>query len=212
MTTQTILEIFGWAGSLLIVASLMQARVLKFRWMNFAGAFIATIYNAIIEVWPFAFMNLAITIIDAYWLRRLYRERDDASVYRALPVAPDDTYLQHLLDIHADDIAKQRADFKALPLDGEERTVFLLVNGDEAIGVVSLTDAGGGVGRIDLDWVKERFRDFSPGEFVYRESSVLADAGFSRVELPDGEGLDETYLTKVGFVKDGDRWVREVSV
>ncbi|WP_061961332.1 hypothetical protein [Demequina flava] len=211
MTTQTVLEIFGWVGSILIVASLMQARVLKFRWMNFIGAFIATIYNGLIEVWPFAFMNLAITIIDAYWLRRLYRERDDATVYRALPVQPDDTYLQHLLGVHAEDITKQRSDFHALPLDDEKRTVFMLVNGDEAIGVVSLTDAGDGVGRIDLDWVKERFRDFSPGEFVYRESSVLADAGFSRVEMPHGEGLDTTYLEKVGFVRNGDRWVREVA-
>ncbi|WP_062077280.1 hypothetical protein [Demequina globuliformis] len=211
MTTQTVLEIIGWTGSLLIVASLMQARVLKFRWMNFAGALIATIYNGIIEVWPFAFMNLAITIIDIYWLRRLYRERNDATVYRALPVSADDSYLQHVLAFHAEDIARHRADFRALPLDGERRTVFLLVNGDEAIGVVSLTDAGDGTGRIDLDWVKQRFRDFSPGEFVYKESSVLADAGFSRVEMPHSESLDSTYLTKVGFVREGDRWVRTVS-
>ncbi len=206
-----VLEIIGWIGSLLIVASLMQARVLKFRWMNFAGAFIATIYNGIIEVWPFAFMNLAITLIDAYWLRRLYRERSDATVYRALPVEANDTYLQHVLSIHHDDIAEHRPDFEALPLDGDKRTVFLLVNGDEAIGVVAVADAGDGVGRIDLDWVKERFRDFSPGEFVYRESSILADAGFSSLEMPAHEGEDAAYLTKVGFHRDGQRWVREVA-
>ena len=34
------LEIIGWTGSVLVVVSLMQARVLRFRWMNFAGSVI----------------------------------------------------------------------------------------------------------------------------------------------------------------------------
>ena len=69
--------IFGWIGSILVVWSLMVSRVLRFRWMNFAGAFIATIYNGVIQLWPFFAMNLAITIIDAYWIYKLTHERHD---------------------------------------------------------------------------------------------------------------------------------------
>ena len=38
MSTRVILEIFGWIGSGLIVLSLAQARVWRFRVMNFIGA------------------------------------------------------------------------------------------------------------------------------------------------------------------------------
>ncbi|WP_084079456.1 hypothetical protein [Demequina sp. NBRC 110057] len=212
---QTVLEAFGWAGSLLVVASLMQARVLRFRWMNLSGAVIATIYNAVIGVWPFAFMNLAITVIDIYWLWRLYRERHDAAVYRVLAVDADNAFLRHVLDVHGEDIATHAPGFDveadAGTAAGGTRHTFLVVRGDEAVGVVAVTDEGAGRGRVDLDWVKERFRDFTPGEFVYRESGALADAGFSRLEVVPRAGEDGDYLRRVGFTMAGERWARAVT-
>src|SRR5690554_442124 len=177
MDTNLVLEAIGWIGSILVVASLMVARVLRFRWMNLAGAAIATLYNAIIEVWPFAFMNLAITIIDIYWLWRLYREARHTGTYHVLPVRLGDAYVQEVMRIHADDIAEHAPDFTATTDDA--RVAFLVTRGDEAVGIVAVRDLGDGTGRVELDWVKERFRDFSPGEHVYRESQVLTDAGFT---------------------------------
>ena len=212
---QTLLEVIGWAGSLLIVTSLMQARVLRFRWMNLVGAVLATGYNAAIGVWQFAFMNLAITVIDIYWLTRLYRERHDAAVYQVLPVDADNAFLRHLLDVHRGDIAAHAPWFDvaadAGTAAGGSRHTFLVVRGDEAVGVVAVTDVGGGVGRVELDWVKERFRDFTPGEFVYRESDVLRTAGFDRLEIAPRDELDEEYLRRVGFTMHGDRWARPVA-
>ncbi|MFP7696353.1 hypothetical protein [Trueperella sp. LYQ143] len=72
--TRTILEIFGWTGSLMVICSLILASQVKFRWYNLIGSLIATIYNAILAVWPFMAMNAAIVLIDAYWLWRLDRE------------------------------------------------------------------------------------------------------------------------------------------
>ena len=36
--TRTVLEIIGWVGSALVIVSLAQARVLRFRVLNLAGA------------------------------------------------------------------------------------------------------------------------------------------------------------------------------
>jgi hypothetical protein len=215
MNTQVVLEAIGWIGSILIVASLMQARVLRFRWMNLCGAAIATVYNGVIGVWPFAVMNLAITIIDIYWLTRLYREAHDDNVYRVLAVDADNAFLRHVMAEHSADIADHEP---AFDLDGDSGTAaggtrhtFLVVRGDEAVGVVAVRDTGAGVGLVELDWVKERFRDFTPGEFVYRRSSVLADAGFSRLEVAPHAATDRAYLTRVGFRADGDLLVRDVA-
>jgi hypothetical protein len=115
METELWFIAFGWIGSILVVWSLMVSRMLRFRWMNFWGALIATIYNGVIELWPFFAMNLAITVIDAYWIWKLTRERHDEDVYRVIPVAADDAFLQHVLSTHADSIAKEQPGFSAVP-------------------------------------------------------------------------------------------------
>lgn len=207
--TQTVLEVIGWIGSILIVWSLTQARVLRFRWMNLTGSVVATVYNAIIGVWPFAAMNAAIAVINIYWITRLYREAHSAAAYRVLAVQGDDAFVQQVIDVHADDIAAHHPGFDAGADAREGRSTFLVVRGDEAVGVVAVRDVGDGTGVVELDWVKERFRDFTPGEFVYQESQVLEGAGFRRLELSPGHAIDREYLTRVGFTDDGDRWVRE---
>jgi len=211
MTEQLWFVAFGWLGSILVVWSLMVARVLRFRWMNFAGSVIATVYNAAIQLWPFFAMNLAISIIDAVWIWRLTRERHDDDVYKVIAVAPDDAFLQHVLATHEADIAKVQPGFVSAPPVSDTRSAFLVVRGDENVGVVSLRNEGAGVGLVELDWVKPKFRDFTPGEFVYRESHALADAGFRRLEVPASDATDSAYLERMGFAAQGDRWVRELA-
>ena len=64
------------------------------------------------------------------------------------------------------------------------------------------------IGHVELDWVTPRFRDFTPGEFVYRRSGVFAAHGFQRLVVADGQA---DYLTRVGFRQEPDGWVREVA-
>lgn len=220
-----VLEIIGWVGSVLVVVSLMQARVLRFRWLNFAGSVIATAYNTIVGIWPFAAMNGVIAVIDAYWLWRLTRERHDADVYEVVPVGAGDHYLRHVLGVHADDIARFYPSF-GLPGDapgdvpgdapGEaaaaRRWAYLVLRGDETVGVVVVRDAGDGVGEVELDWVTPRFRDFAPGEFVYRRSGAFAGTGLRSLVVAEDARDTGPYLERVGFARVDGRWRREVEV
>lgn len=208
-----VLEIIGWVGSALVVVSLMQARVLRFRWMNFAGSVIAAAYNAVVGIWPFAVMNAVIAVIDAYWLWRLTRERHDADVYQVVPVGAGDHYLRHVLGIHADDIARYYPSF-VLPRAGTAaepaRWAYLVLRGDETVGVVVVRDAGAGVGEVELDYVTPRFRDFTPGEFVYRRSGVFAGTGLRSLVVADDARDTQAYLERVGFRQLEGRWRRDV--
>jgi GNAT superfamily N-acetyltransferase len=192
------LEVIGWIGSILVVVSLMQARVLRFRVLNLTGAVLATAYNLAIEVWPFAAMNGAIAIIDVYWLLRLLRERHDEAAYEVVEVRPDDAYLARLLEVHAADIARFSP---AGP--GAASEAFLVVRGDETVGVVQVHDEGAGVGRVQLDYVTPRFRDFTPGEFVYRRSGVFRERGYTRLVV-DPVPANRDYFRRVGFVPPPD--------
>lgn len=204
------LEAIGWIGSALVVFSLTQARVLRFRWLNLAGSVIATAYNAIVGIWPFAAMNAAIALINVHWLWRLHRTRHDEATYEVVEVEPDDAYLLHVLRTHAEDIAAWAPGFTARPGPRERRSAFLVQRGDETVGVVEVDDAGGGTGTVLIDWVSQRFRDFTPGEFVYRQSGIFARKGYSRLVLPASARTDARYLTRVGFRQDGGTWVRTV--
>ncbi|MBO9553423.1 hypothetical protein [Cellulomonas sp.] len=234
------LELIGWAGSLLVIVSLMQARVLRFRVLNLIGAFLATVYNTAVGIWPFAAMNAVISVIDVYWLWRLTRERHDDQVYAVVEVAPDDAYLQHILRVHRDDIASFQPGFTGADVStpgvsaagasgpvgagtgaaaaagdtvaaaaGDGRASFLVVRGDETVGVVVVRGVGEGVGRVELDWVSPRFRDFTPGEFVYRRSGVFAAHGFRTLVVQPGPKSTE-YLQRVGFQPRDGVWERQV--
>jgi hypothetical protein len=85
-----------------------------------------------------------------------------------------------------------------------------VVRGDETVGVVLVSDLGDGVGHVDLDWVTPRFRDFTPGEFVYRQSGVFAARGFRRLVAAGGPEQSD-YLTRVGFTSTAGGWVRQVA-
>ncbi len=213
------LVVFGWLSSILVVWSLMQARVLRFRVMNLTGAAIATVVNAMLGIWAFAAMNGAIAVIDAYWIWRLTRQRHDEAAYEVLEVGIDDAYLLHLLRVHADGVAATHPTFSMTSVAGPEgsgqpegvrgRCAFLVLHGDETVGVVVVRDSGAGVGEVELDYVTERFRDFTPGEFVYRRSGVFADKGFTRLAVQAQPGSSD-YYEKVGFRPVEDRWERPV--
>ncbi|UJP40405.1 hypothetical protein [Cellulomonas palmilytica] len=210
------LEVVGWIGSVLVVVSLMQARVLRFRVLNLAGAAIATVYNVVIDVWPFAAMNGAIAVIDVYWLWRLLRERHDEAAYEVVEVAPDDAYLARVLDVHAADIARfaptpvERPTSAAGPTGTGTTSAFLVVRGDETVGVVQLRDEGERTARVLLDYVTPRFRDFTPGEFVYRRSGVFTERGFDRLVV-EPVATNQDYFRRVGFAPaDDGTWTRAV--
>jgi hypothetical protein len=83
----------------------------------------------------------------------------------------------------------------------------MVLRGDETVGVVLLC-AEGDVARVQLDYVTPRFRDFSPGEFVWRRSGVLHDQGFRRVVT--SPAMVNAYYDRLGFRREGASYVLDV--
>ena len=199
----TWLDALGWAGSALLVYSLMQARVLRFRVLNLTACLILIVFNAILEIWPMVAMNVVLAGINVWFIVKLTRARHDVNAYEVLEVGQDDAYLRHVLTIHGKDIARYFPDFR---LDDRQprQSAFLVQRGDETVGVVVARDAGEGIAQVDLDYVTPRFRDFTPGEFVYRRSGLFRDRGYHRVLSP--AGMVNPYYDRLGFSRDGDRY------
>jgi hypothetical protein len=190
------LDVVGWAGSALLIYSVMQARVLRFRVLNLGACVVLTGFNAALGIWPMVAMNVALCVINLWHIRRLVGTRHDDQTYEVLEVGPQDEYLRHVLRVHGPDILRYQPDFA---WDGAApgAVAFLVQHGDETVGVVLVHDGGDGVARVVLDYVTPRFRDFSPGEFVWRRSSVLRDRGFRTVITP--QNMVAPYYARLGF-------------
>ena len=200
------LDVIGWGGSALLVVSLLQARVLRFRVLNLVGCVVLTGFNAMLGVWPMVGMNVVLAAINLWHIGKLLGERHDEAAFDVLEVGPDDEYLRHVLRIHDADILSFQPDFVWDP-DEELDLAFIVVRGDETVGVVLLR-RDGDMARVLLDYVTPRYRDFSPGEFVWRRSGLLDDRGFRHVTTPPN--MVGAYYDRVGFRSTGREYVLDL--
>ncbi len=202
-------EAIGWFGSALLVFSLMQARVLRFRVLNLAACVILVGFNAAVAVWPMVAMNVVLSGINLFFIWRLWSQRRDEGAYAVLEVSEDDRYLRHFLEVERADIARFFPAFDGARPSAGERTAYLVQRGNETAGVVIVADAGDGTAQVELDYVTPRFRDFTPGEFVYRRSGLFTGRGFRRILTPPG--MVRAYYGRLGFTRQGDQWVLDLA-
>jgi hypothetical protein len=196
-------SIIGWGGSALVVWSLLQTRILRLRILNLIGCVILVGFNAVVGVWPMVGMNAVLAVINVVHLWRLLRHRHDEAEYQVLPVNSADAYLGYVLERHQKDIARFNPGFTL----AASPYAFLVQHGDRTVGVVLAHDAGTGRAQIDLDYVVPKYRDFTPGEFVYRRSDVFTDQGFHQVIAPPRMRDSTPYLKNLGFHREGEALV-----
>ena len=202
----TVLELVGWAGSALLVTSLLQARVLRFRLLNFTASIVLTVYNGLIEVWPMFAMNIVLGLINLTFIVKLLRTRHDEATYAVIEVSATDAYLQHFLGVHRDDIGKFHP---ASPRVEAGDLAYQVLKGDETVGVIILR-RDGDVARVLVDYVTPRFRDFEPGEFVWRTTEGLRGHGCRKVVTPPGMVAPYYERLGVGFRREGSSYALEL--
>jgi hypothetical protein len=200
------LDVIGWGGSALLVYSLLQSRVLRLRVLNLAACLILTVFNWALEVWPMVGMNIVLSAINLWFILKLVRDRHDEAAFEVLEVRGDDGYLRHVLRVHGADISKFNPDFVHEPR-AEAQNAFIIQNGDETVGVIILSVSGDDA-QVRLDYVTPRYRDFSPGEFVWRRSGLLAGLGIRRVVT--SPSMVAPYYHRVGFRPQDGVWTLEV--
>ncbi|WP_199425192.1 YgjV family protein [Actinotalea solisilvae] len=201
-----LLEVVGWVGSALLVVSLLQTRVMRFRVLNTVSCVVLIGYNAAVGVWPMAAMNVVLVAINLWVIARMVRSRHDDRAYDAVPIALDEPFLQHLLARHAEDIRTFNPDLPDDVAPAAEHA-FVVSTDDTVVGVVlSRTGAQPDEQQVVLDYVLPAYRDFTPGEFVFRPDGPFAALGTRRVVASPGMAASERYLRAVGFVeRDGRR-------
>ena len=112
----------------------------------------------------------------------MLRERHDEAAFRVLPVRSDNEYLAYVLSVHRDDVRRYQPDFSWDGVPQQDRHPFLILRGDETVGVVIMRVADD-VAHVELDYVTRRYRDFSPASSSGARAACCATSaspGWSR--------------------------------
>ena len=191
----------------MLVWSLLQSRILRLRAINLVGCAVLIVYNGVNEIWPMLGLNIVLGVINIWQLRKLISTRHDDATYEVVEVEPGGQMLRHVLDRHGDDIRRFNPGIDLSGPEGE-RMAFLVLCGDEVAGAVVVRDAGQGVAQIVLDYVTPRYRDFAPGEFVFRRSGVFVERGFTKIVTRPG--MVSPYYPLVGFEPEGSSYALKI--
>ena len=197
------LEWFGYMASVVVAVSLMMSSLLKLRWYNLLGATLFSIYGFLIQAYPVAVLNGFIALADIYYLWRMYSTKERFSIIR---VSPESEYLGCLLKEYQADIKRlfPQFDFR---LDEGRISFYVLRNLVPACVFIGRPTQEGTL-EIELDFAVPAYRDFKPGEFIFRQNqSLFRELGFTRLVARTSDRTHDRYLRKMGFSpigKEGD--------
>lgn len=199
-----LLEWIGYTASVIIAISMFMASVVKFRWINFFGALLFSIYGFLIGAIPVGILNGIIVLTDVYYLIIIYKRKD---IFEVLEVQPNDPYMQIFIKFHKQDINKFFPNFTFTP--NSQNICYLVLRNVAVAGVFIAKVSHDSTLEVELDYVRKEFRDFKNGRFVYHWlKSKLNEHGYNKLWAYGGNKDNINYLKKMGFAECNGRYCK----
>ncbi len=196
----SLLQWIGYVASGAIALSMTMSSILKFRWINLAGAVLFSVYGFLIGALPVGFLNAFIALVDIYYLYTIYSKKE---VFEILEVRADNKYLLRFLQFHEKDIQHFFPGFTYQP---ELNTISFFVLRNMAVAGVFLAHRKENhCLSVGLDFVLPEYRDFKNGKYIYlRLKNRFIDDGFTKVIAEGKSEKYAQYLAKLGFEKNAE--------
>lgn len=206
MNTSTIIELVGYTGSLLVIISMLMTSITKLRVVNSIGCVIFATYALIIRSYPTAAMQFCLLTINLVGLYNLSRNKKQ---YTIAELKNGDSYIRFFIDSQKNDIAKFFPNVDSLAaekLSDDEAKIYLVSVGTSTAGIMLAQKKSDDSLQIDLDYTTPAYRDCSVGKFLFQ---YLKENGIKRLSARSDVAEHISYLTKTGFVKVNDEFVKE---
>lgn len=200
------LEWVGYMGSVLVAVSLTMSSIVKLRWLNLVGATIFTIYGFAIAALPVGVLNLFIVLADAYYLYKIYSNKES---FKVVVANLSDPYVRYFTDYHKLDIHTFFPEYeKFTPKSKDDQSTefsFLLLSNTVVAGIFSGIRTNNTL-QVVVDFVTSEYRDFKAGDFVYvKNIQFLKDQGIDRLMCETANQDHSKYLSKMGFVQQENK-------
>ncbi|MBU1693997.1 MAG: hypothetical protein KKC51_08540 [Verrucomicrobia bacterium] len=194
-------ELIGYAGSVIILISLLMKSLVKLRWINLAGSILFSLYGLMIRAWPVFGINAVIVGIDAWFLYQMMRLRDYFDLSPLAEIGAE--YFKKFFLYHENDI---QSFFPGTPFEsliGAE--THMLFRNMLPVGFLAMR-LEGEEARVVADYVVPEYRDFKIGVFVYEiKRMYFKEKGIKRFVAESGNVAHRKYLRRNGFRPDPTR-------
>lgn len=201
MKTSMIIEMVGYAGSVLVLVAFLMTSVVRLRIVNSIGSLIFAVYALIIHSYPTAIMNFCLVLINIHYLRGLKNKGDS---YELICVEAGDHFLDYMLNHYREDIEKC---FPGIRMELQEVNRAYIVCCSTAPAGVMLGREEGGVLDIMLDYSTPAYRDCSIGEYLLAR---LPEKGIRTLRYAGPVQNHREYLSKMGFALQNGIYRREL--
>ncbi len=192
-----IAEWIGYAGSIIVLISLLMKSLVKLRWINLAGSALFATYGLLISAWPVFGINAIIAVIDAWFLVQMFRCTDYFDLSPLSEIGTE--YFKKFFLYHENDIHRFFPGMPFESLTGAE--TYMLFRNMLPVGFFALRIEGE-VSHIVADYVVPEYRDFKPGRFVYGiKRMYFKQKGIKRFVAESGNAVHRKYLLRNGFVQ-----------
>lgn len=194
MNLEYIIEIIGYAGSIVIAVSMLMSSIIRLRWMILSGNIIFIIYGAFIFSWPIIILNLFNTVVNIIFLYKIYHKKE---YFKLLQVRSNNLYLMYFLDFYKKDIQHFFPFFEYSP-DDNTYCIFVLRNMHVAGVIIGQRENNDLI--LKLDFAIPEYRDMKLGKFVYsRKIRFFKENNFENIYATALNKTHEKYLLKMGF-------------
>lgn len=199
-----IIEIIGYAGSIIIALSMLMPSIIRLRWMILAGNLIFIVYGIAIFSVPILMLNAFNAIVNIVFLYKIYTKEE---YFKLFQVRTSNLYLGYILDYHKKDIQHFFPFFEFKPTENTF-SLFVLRNMQVA-GVIIGTKITHDTFKLELDFAIPEYRDFKLGQFVYsKKIRFFKENGFAKFVAVPLNHVHEKYLKKMGFCEDSSKGER----
>ncbi|GAB4184062.1 MAG: hypothetical protein Kow00108_21560 [Calditrichia bacterium] len=188
-------EIIGYIASILVAVSLSMSSVLRLRWLNLIGAITFSLYGLLIKAWPVFIVNFYISLMDIYYLIKLYQTKDKFGL--ALIEDTSKTPVSDFLSEQSQDIDLYFPQHKERITNASH--IFGLYRNFKLIGIFAIQKVDS-TARVLIDYVTPEFRDFKFGQYIYSElPSEIRQLHINKFMSESFHRIHSKYLKKLGF-------------
>ncbi|MGL4568451.1 MAG: hypothetical protein ACRCU6_08005, partial [Fusobacteriaceae bacterium] len=141
------------------------------------------------------FMNIGIAFMNLYYLRKLYSIKESYEIVRA---DRESDYFKLFIAKNAGDIDK----FFSRESLNQSQEIYYLLRNNYTAGIIGWNTEGTDV-EITIDYVTERFRDYTFGKYIFQERlEMFRKEGYKRLIQKTENPLHQNYLKKIGFFQE----------
>jgi hypothetical protein len=194
------IEIIGYAGSVIVAISLMMSNIKRLRWLNLLGAVLFSVYGLFIKAYPVFVLNLFIVIADSYYIYQMYAKKEIFSFWE---ISFDNPYLDKFLSFYSNDLKSFFPDF--IEQKNEKATFIFILRNLLPVGLFAY-ERTGNIIDVKMDYAVPEYRDLKNAKFLYsEETAALKEKGFEFFRCSSKVTEHKEYLKNIGFEEQKDK-------